>query len=111
METEDVPVFVDNTQPQPRYNLRGKRINYDHRYDHQFTQVTAILPKKPQTNPVIDLQNHILVAGLIFNQMGGKKGIKLHGDKAIDAIVQEFKQLDHKATFKPRQMMGLTDKQ
>lgn len=107
----NMPVFANDDQPPPRYNLRGKKINYEHRFDRQFTQVTSILPRKPVSDPVSDLQNHILATGLIFNQMSAKKGIKLHGEKAITAIVQEFKQLDDKTAFKPREMMGLTEEQ
>jgi len=37
-----------------------------------------------------------------FNQMGAKAGVKMYGDRAIDAIVSEGRQLDDERAFKPR---------
>jgi hypothetical protein len=47
--------------------------------------------------------------GLVFNQMGVKAGVKRYGGKAIEAIVQEYKQLDGNNAFKPRDMKRLTE--
>ena len=40
--------------------------------------------------------------------MTAKAGIKAFGDKAIDAIIQEFKQLDDKNAIKPRSKESLS---
>jgi hypothetical protein len=92
-----------------RYNLRGKKINYAHKYANmQFTQVGEITPKKPAQQTGVDLHNHLVTTGFLFNQMTAKAGIKAFGDKAIEAIVQEFKQLDDKNAFKPRSKESLS---
>jgi hypothetical protein len=97
------------TTTQQRYNLRGHKISYDHRYAHQFTLLNGIVPKGPTTDTKTDLQNHILAVGLVFNQMSAKAGVKRFGDKAVEAIVKECKQLDDKKVFKPRHIKDLTE--
>jgi hypothetical protein len=37
----------------------------------------------------------------IFNQMTANKGIKKHGQSAVDALYKEFAQLDAKGVFQP----------
>lgn len=41
--------------------------------------------------------------------MSAKAGVKRYSDKAVDAILQECKQLDEKKAFKPRNMNTLTN--
>jgi hypothetical protein len=48
---------------------------------------------------------------VIMTQMSAKKGLKLHGEKAAEAIVNEFQQLHDKQVFIPRQYQSLTPEQ
>jgi hypothetical protein len=85
------------------YNMRGKKVNPS----VQFTQLNDIEPKGPVSDTASDLRNHILATGFIFSQMSAKAGVKKFGDRAKEAIVQEWKQLDDKAAFKPRSFESL----
>jgi hypothetical protein len=85
----------------PRYNLRTQRgRDYSHRlaqkmdssvsgqsYDaqHQFAQYSSTDPE--------------FVYGHIMAQMTATAGIKKHGQKAVDALLKEFCQLDDKSVF------------
>jgi hypothetical protein len=89
--------------------VRKTKINYEHQYYHQFTQLAGIIPQGPQSDTATDLQNHILAVGSVFNQISAKAGVKRYGDKAIKAIVQECKQLDDKKAFKLRDMKSLSE--
>jgi hypothetical protein len=84
-----------------RYNLRAQRgRDYSHclaqqmdsttcsqSYDlqHQFAQVNSTTPG--------------FIFGHIMTQMTATAGIKKHGQKAIDALLKEFCQLDNKSVF------------
>jgi hypothetical protein len=48
---------------------------------------------------------------VMMTQMSAKKGLKLHGVKAAEAIVAEFQQLHDKQVFMPRQYNSLTPEQ
>lgn len=68
------------------------------------------MPKGPvSTDTATKLQNCIMPAGPVFNQMSTKAGVERHGNKAVDAIAQECKQVDDKKNFKLCNMKGLTD--
>ena len=99
-ETEDIT---------PRYNLRGNKITYSHRFASQFTQIhEEAPPKRPRFDTANDLLNHTLATGFLFNQMSAKAGVKTFGDKAVNAIIQEYKQLDEKMAFNPIAKESLT---
>jgi hypothetical protein len=48
---------------------------------------------------------------LIMSQMTAQAGIKKHGDRAIEALLAEFCQLDDKSVFQPREASSSTIKQ
>ena len=80
-EDQEASLMVDEAPPAHHHNLRGNPINYDHQFAHQFTQLAGIIAKGPRSDTAIDLQNHIMVVGLVFNQMGagGSKTIQKPG--------------------------------
>ena len=49
--------------------------------------------------------------GIALNQMSAREGIKLFGQRAIDALFKEFAQLDDKAVFRGVMASSLTTKQ
>ena len=65
-------------------------------------------PRAPDSDVLNDLHNHVLASDFTFNQMGAKAGVKMYGDRAVNAIVSEYKQLDDKMAFKPRAVAQLT---
>lgn len=92
-----------------RYSLCGIKIFYMHKHTNmQFTHIGKIYPKKPSQQVGVDVHNHILATGFLFNQMNAKTGIKALGNKAIDATMQEYKQLDKKIAFKPQSKESLS---
>jgi hypothetical protein len=99
----------NNDEPPKPYNLPGHPIDYGHGFAHQFTQLDSITPQGPQSDIATNLQNRILAVSLVFNQMGAKAGVKKYGNKAIEAIVNECKQLDDRKAFKPRNIKSLTN--
>jgi hypothetical protein len=106
-DEEDVP-----PPPRHHYNLRVNKIDHSFRFNQQqssFTQKTEKVPLGPDHDPLTDIQNHIMAVGMVFNQMGVKAGVKAFGDKDVDAVVQECKQLDDKRAFKPRAIAHLTE--
>ena len=66
--------------------------------------------KKTKSNLVIRDTFKRIVA-VCFNQMSAKKGIKKHGQIAINAILKEYKQLHDLGVFKPRYKRDLNDQQ
>jgi hypothetical protein len=109
---DEAPETVDEAPPVPPghgHNLRGKKLNYDKRLIAIcLTQLGDIVPKGARTDTAVDLQNHISVVGVVFNQMGAKAGVKQYGEEAIQTIVAECKQLDDKKAFKPCNRKDLT---
>jgi len=105
---QEASLTVDEAPPAPAppghgHNLRGKALNYNKGLITTCsTQLAGIVPKGPQTNTTVDLQNHITAVGMVFNQMGAKAGVKRYGEEAIQAIIAECKQLEDKNAFKPR---------
>jgi hypothetical protein len=111
----------DPTPETGRYNLRGSR---ERSYDHRFTNVMdnpastksydIQLLQKAVENLVdgevpIDLQHY--VTGFIMTQMTATAGIKKHGEKAVNALLMEFCQLDDKEVFKGLMASELTSSQ
>jgi Reverse transcriptase (RNA-dependent DNA polymerase) len=89
-----------------RYNLRGNRMNFSHKY--VFLQHPEVTPKGPQSDTATDLRNHVMATGFLFNQMGIKPGVKAYGERAVEAVIAECTQLDDKGAFKPRSRESLT---
>ena len=73
--------------------------------DHQFLQMAAEEVTADNSN-TINMQKYI--TGFIFNQMSAKEGIRKHGQKAIDALFQEFCQLHDKSVFEGIHASDLT---
>lgn len=73
-----------------------------------MAQMAHVAPVGPRSDPVSDLQDHVMATGFAFNQMSAKAGVKRFGKGAVDAIVQECKQLDEKGAYKPRLYDSLT---
>jgi hypothetical protein len=91
------------------YNLRRRKIFYVHKYANmQCTQVGKVNPKKPSQQLSVNLHIHMLTTGFLFSQLTAKAGIKAFEDKAINAIIQEYKQLDKKNAFKPQSKESLS---
>jgi hypothetical protein len=121
--TQDGMANVEERRPDseqddgPRYNLRTNRTrDYSHRFDHQEREQrnmnTALLQCHDGTNQEAQLLQYSLrnwkshpttaqqnVFGYMMNQMTATAGIRKHGQAAIDALLQEFAQLDDKDVF------------
>jgi hypothetical protein len=54
---------------------------------------------------------HKHIVGHIMTQMTANAGIKKHGDRAVEALLEEFCQLDNKSVFKPIHNTELTMQQ
>ena len=125
---------------QGRYNLRNldykTSINYEklHKYGEQYFQLTkgnkskvksAKKRAKQDPNRAEKLhkrkqkQVHKLfirdefkrIVAICMTQMSAKKGIKKHGDVAINAILKEYAQLHDLDVFKPRHKNDLSEDQ
>ena len=55
----------------------------------------------PNKDIMKQLNNHTEAVHFIFNQMGVKAGVKKLGQKAIDAIISECRQLDEQDALHP----------
>ena len=83
-----------NDDNEPHYNLRSNReLSYDHRYDHQFLQHAV------HTHEADPRALHKYLVGHVMTQMTASAGIKKHGQAAVDALMQEFLQLEKKDVF------------
>eukprot|EP00980_Cylindrotheca_fusiformis_P005400 scaffold1154_cov200-Cylindrotheca_fusiformis.AAC.5 len=51
------------------------------------------------------------ITNILLAQMSAKKGIKEFGERAVEAIIKEFDQLDKKKAFKPRKFQSLSVKE
>jgi hypothetical protein len=85
-----------------RYNLRS---NQKHETGVQLLQHAA---DKFEESPR-DMQRYIF--GYIMTQMTATAGIKKHGQAAVEALLQEFCQLDNKNVFEPLHANELTTDQ
>ena len=109
----DTPAAATDTppaaQPVPSHNLRGgdRQPDYSYRYgflqaqlDTVFSQVKDDMNKTTST-----------IAGMMFNQMSARTGIKKHGDAARDALRKEFKQIVDKHVYSGIRKKDLTPEQ
>ena len=95
-------------------NQRGKLI-----YNKQRLRKSAKKgPKKKTKLNINDTMKNI--TGIMLSQMTNvdkhaqvsvKKGIKRYGQKAIDAVLNEYAQLDNKTIFDPKKQESLTHQQ
>jgi hypothetical protein len=93
----------------PRYHLREQRRRvYSHRLDHQM-DVTMSARSYEAEHQMLQAgkcvaptkENTQYNFGHIMTQMTATARIKKHGQKAIDALLKEFCQLDDKSVFAP----------
>ena len=124
---------------QGRYNLRNldyrKSVNYDklHKYGKQYFQLAKgnskvksakkrakLDPsraeklhkrKQKQVHKLFIRDEFKRIVAICMTQMSAKKGIKKHGDVAINAILKEYAQLHDLDVFKPRHKSDLTEDQ
>jgi hypothetical protein len=103
-----------------RYNLRRDRgRSYGHQLDHQMDNPVS---SKSYESGVQMLQQaadkmdesldniYKYIFGHTMTQMTATAGIKKHGQAAVDALLQEFRQLDSKNVFEPLDASTLTAK-
>jgi len=103
------------------YNLRSDRgRSYGHRLDHQMDDPVS---SKSYESGVQMLQQpadkmdeslddiYMYIFGHIMTQMTATAGIKKHGQAAVDALLQEFCQLNSKNVFQPLDASTLTASQ
>jgi hypothetical protein len=63
---------------------------------------------KPRNGP-LDIHKTVNeITHVLMNQMTAKKGVKEFGDRAVQAIMKEYDQLDKKNAFKPRLVQSMT---
>ena len=101
-----------------RYNLRSDRGRpYDHRLAHQMddpvntkSYESGVQMLQQSTDSMHESPNNIYkyIFGHIMTQMTATAGIKKHGQAAVDALLQEFCQLDDKDVFDPIDVSTLT---
>jgi len=115
-----VEEVADETH-EPRYNLRPNRgRSYGHRLDHIMDDSND--PKTYERQFQFLLQDGFssqdpmqvvgpLVHDFLLTQMTASRGIKKHGQRAVDALFQEFGQLDKKTVFEPQHARDLTKEQ
>jgi hypothetical protein len=125
----DIPDNGRSATSQKHYNLRARKdVNYAlNKMGKQFFQMTKIeypeykhiksskkrskLNKKKSKGKVVIKDTFKKICALCFNQMSAKKGIKKHGQMAVNAILKEYTQLHDLDVFKPRFKKDLTDQQ
>jgi hypothetical protein len=87
----------------PRYGLRAQRTrDYSHRLAQQMDASTSGQSYDPQHQLLQTGHRHEhahFVFGHVMTQMTATAGIKKHGQRAIDALLKEFSQLDDKSVF------------
>ena len=96
--------------PVSHYNLRANRErNYSHRFD-SGQQFMSFDSTGKSTTPGRTEMHHQVV-GHVMTQMTANAGIKKHGDRAVEALLEEFCQLDDKGVFEPKDAKILTGQQ
>ena len=110
-DPEDEALQMNETNNQKRYNLRGTKIDYDYRFGFNAAQIDTITPRGPQANPVTTVKNHVMATKFCFNQMSAKAGVKKLGNVAVNAILDECRQLDKKDALHPMKFSDLTNQQ
>jgi hypothetical protein len=103
------------------YNLRSDRgRSYGHRLDHQMddpvsskSYESGVQMLQQAADKMDELLDNIYkyIFGHIRSQMTATAGIKKHGQAAVDALLQEFCQLDSKNVFEPLDASTLTASQ
>ena len=112
--TNDSADPAEATSPSPRspeiaalvehnYSLRDRsnisnRSSFE-REHYQYMQQHADVPPH-QPSELDEFRN--IVSHAVLTQMSAKKGIKKHGQVAIEAIISEFQQLDDKRVLEPK---------
>jgi Reverse transcriptase (RNA-dependent DNA polymerase) len=101
-----------------RKSLRNKSRCADYTYRFGFTQIAQSLADTAasfEPHTVVDLSSLPAVQkalyGLLFTQMTAQKGIKKHGQAAMDALRKEFEQFRVMDVLEPLDAFTLTDKQ
>ena len=93
-------------EPTHGYNLRSDRApSYQHLFGHQFFQQAL------QTNAFKSKTIQKYITGFMLTQMTATAGIKKHGQRAIEAPMNEFLQLHNKDVFEPMHAHKLTNDQ
>jgi hypothetical protein len=103
------------------YNLRSDRgRSYGHQLDHQMddplsskSYQSGVQMLQQAADKMDELLDGIYkyIFGHIMTQMTATAGIKKHGQAAVDALLQEFCQLDSKSVFEPLDASTLTASQ
>jgi hypothetical protein len=100
-DPDDGPFIV------PRYHMRERRQrDYSHRLDHQMDMATSAKSYEPAPqllqvtkDDTTNMQTPQYIFGHVMTQMTATAGIKKHGQRAVDALLKEFCQLDDKSVF------------
>ena len=100
----------------PRYHMRERRQrDYSHRLDHQMDVAASTKSYEPDHQwlqvakyDAADKKTPQYIFGHVMTQMTATAGIKKHGQRAIDALLKEFCQLDDKSVFAAVDANGLS---
>jgi Reverse transcriptase (RNA-dependent DNA polymerase) len=110
----------ERTNVRRRPGLRKPKpptVNYKHRFGFTQTanQIFNSMPTPPldeNTFTPTQMQSvHKAITGLMFTQMSAHKGIKKHGQAALDALRKEFLQFRALDVLEPLDAFTLTDEQ
>ena len=109
---------ADEGAAQPRYSLRPHRDRtYDHFLSHQmddpvssesYTGIQLFQHLATLGTPEEQRQNSRHFAHFMFTQMSAKVGLRKHGQRAFDALLKEFAQLQEQDVFEPVDATTLT---
>ena len=111
--------LLRDTQQEPvekRYSLRGNSMDYSYRFGMEDgnlpkgMNITNVNVRRRCIRPKDGFGTRYgYAAHMLFLQMSAKKGLKLFGERASDAIKAEFEQLIHgKKVFIPIMMSSLS---
>jgi hypothetical protein len=96
----------------PKYTLRGNRRSYSYRFGHDSEpgnfQLLQHAATRLRSTPA---DMHTYIVGHVMHQMTANAGFKKHGEKAVNAIFEEFCQLDEKSVFAPVDATTITNEQ
>jgi hypothetical protein len=91
--------------------LQMSKIEYPENNHIKSAKKRAKMNKKTAKGKVVIKDTFKKLCALCFNQMSAKKGIKKHGQDAINVILKEYKQLHDLGVFKPRFKSDLEQQQ
>jgi hypothetical protein len=96
---ETPETHVESTETNvPRYNTRGNKIDYSFRLAEQMNHApTGAKSYQAYSHSLHNI--HKTLTGLLMNQMSAKKGIRMFGEQAREALRKEFRQLIEKHVF------------